>query len=231
MSDDGGDVPDGGHEGGGTGGSWFPEPTALQPPAGADGHGTPGVPGGPRRTSATKILTYAFLFVVVVGVSLYLRSSHDHKNANSGSTSATASPTTGNAGPYLEASWLGQACVDVEPGTGYIVQAAYTSTAGVVSSWEQGLSGGQVTSSAASLAPDTQVGVCYIDGPWKVPATVAQEYAQNGLSPDRGVVVVLQDQPKGQEQVGEPFIVSHKQLNPEKPFVAPPVTSTATSSP
>lgn len=209
-------------------GSWFPEPTALQPQQGAGGR--PGGPGGPRRTSGTKLLTYALLFVALVGVSLYLRSGHGQSVATTGSS---PSPTDEIIVPHLDASWLSPVCTHAEPGKGFALQAGYTSTAGVVAAWEDALSEGQVTSSASTLAIGTPVGVCYIDGPWKVPAEVAQQYAQHGLTPDRGVVVVLQDQPAGQAQVGQPFIVSHKQLDLVRPYVAPqgPASPTATSSP
>lgn len=229
MSDfDGDDASAGAHQSGGSAGSWFPEPTALQPlPGSGDG------PGGPerrRRTSGTKILTYALLFVCLVGVSLYLRSSHDPKSTKVG-TSGGSSPTTGVVQPHLDAQWLGSACVSAEPGgKGFIVSAGYTSTAGVVTAWEDSLSGGQVTSSAATLAPDASVGVCYIDGPWKVPPEVQQQYASAGLSPDRGVVIVLEDEPQGQTEVGQPFIVSHKQLDLVRPYVTQ-VTATATAPP
>lgn len=220
MSDhDGGDGPDRG------GGSWFPEPTARQPQQGA-GDG----PGGPRRSSGTRLLTYALLFVALVAVSLYLRSGHKQSGATAGSS---PSPSDEIIAPHLDASWLGPVCTRAEPGKGFTVQAGYTSTAGVVAAWEGALSEGQVTSSASTLPIGMPVGVCYIDGPWKVPAEVGQQYAQHGLTPDRGVVVVLQDQPAGQAQVGQPFIVSHKQLDLVRPYIAPqgPASPTATSSP
>src|SRR5579872_6099029 len=129
MSDyEGDDTPGGAPEGGGTGGTWFPEPTALQPPPGeGDGPGGPGIPGGPRRTSGTKILTYALLFVCLVAVSLYLRSNHNKTAVNSPGSSA--SPTEGIVAPHFDAAWLGPACVAAEPGAGFVVQAGYASTA------------------------------------------------------------------------------------------------------
>jgi hypothetical protein len=183
----------------------------------------------PRGSSARKLLTYGVLFLCLVIVSLVLRANENTSSVNVGAI-ASGSPQVG--GELIDSGWVGPACRK-QLTTGFTLRAAYEAQAGVVAGWEYAFSQDSLTPTVAELPAAQPVAVCYIDGPWTIPPQAEQALESQGLSPDRGVVILTQ---QGQRE-GDPMIGSHRQLALARPattgtLVAPasPV-ATATASP
>jgi hypothetical protein len=193
--------------------------------AGLAGSGTE-PPAGP--SSARKVITYGLLFLCLVIVSLIFRAKESGLNVNVGAA-ASGSPQVANDA-LIDPGWVGPACrKQLTPS--FTLRAAYEAQASVVAGWEYAFSQDSVTPTVAELPAAQPVAVCYIDGPWPVPAKVQQALASQGLSPDRGVVILTQ---QGQRE-GDPMIGSHRQLALARPATtgtlvapaAPAVTTTA----
>lgn len=202
----------------------LPGPTALR--SGPGSHQAAGPP--PRKAPLAKVAAYVVTLGLLVGVSLYLRSSH----RQAATATPGTSPAAGAAGaqsaaiqPVADNAWTKQACKGQVPSGGFHLLAAFESTAGTVALWEDGLAQGSALSPLHALETGTAVAVCYIDGPWQVPAEAQQLYQSMGVSADRAIVVLV----KGSSQpVGVPVIAPHQSLELVRPFVPAGVTATAT---
>src|SRR5438309_3707536 len=159
-------------------------------------------PPAPPGRSPWRIFIYAFVFACLVALSLVLRSSNQSgKTTDVPAGSPNVQPslpgiTTWAAaagGPIIDSDFAKSSCTRPEvQQSGFTLIAAFETTAGTASTWEDALSQGSVTSPLHELPPGMKVAVCYLDGPWQPPQNVADLYRQQGVVADRGIRFVPQ---------------------------------------
>ena len=160
------------------------------------GRATESRPPPPPRRSPWRIFVYGFVFACLVALSLVLRSLNQSgkttdlppgsPNVQPSLPGITSAPAAG--GPIIDSDFAKSSCnrPDVLQ-SGFTLIAAFETTAGTASVWEDALSQGSVTSPLHELPPGMKVAVCYVDGPWQPPQNVADLYRQEGVVADRGI--------------------------------------------
>lgn len=208
----------------------MPRPTAASPM----GSGTLPPPAPPPRSSA-RMVVYVAIFGCLVAISLVLRAQSRSPLVTPPSSSPvnhppapSTTPTMGTTGPsaIVDSGFARQSCTrpDVLQG-GFRLIAAFETTAAIGAAWEDALSQEAYTSPLHGVTPTAKVAVCYIDGPWQPPASVADLYRSEGLTPDRGLVFVTDTQ-----QVIAGPIAPHESLPILRPAAPPAAAPSVTST-